>query len=320
MAIVNLYQPIDMTDIEDWEGFIAAADASHIRITDGFRTQDYSGDFQYGYKGLAGGTRASTMAYQNGLYFSVSGFAVSALQMESYINNGYINAAFKTVLAGSDTIYGSAGNDLLVGFGGDDALYGIAGNDRFESGAGNDFIDGGTGIDTVTYTSGKGSVQVSANGSGFIVTNGQGEMDTLNNVERLAFSDGTTLALDVKVGDNTGSAYRLYQAAFDRTPDTAGLKYWIAEMDAGRSIGQIAQSFVDSAEFKTLNPRQDQNSIINNYYLNVLHRVADAPGYAYWNKEMANGMKPNELLVSFSESQENINNTAATLDGGLWLG
>ena len=83
MAIVNLYQPIDMTNIEDWEGFISVADAGHIRVTDGFKTQDYFGEFQYGYQGLAGGTLSSTTAYQNGLYFSVSGFAVSALQMES---------------------------------------------------------------------------------------------------------------------------------------------------------------------------------------------------------------------------------------------
>ncbi|HEX8544792.1 MAG TPA: DUF4214 domain-containing protein [Pseudomonas sp.] len=320
MAIVNLYQPLDMTDIEDWEGYISVADATHIKVTDGFKVQDYFGDFQYGYDGLAGGTLTATTGYQNGLYFSVSDFSVSALQMESYIDNGYISAALNAVLGGHDTVYGSAGNDLIVGYGGDDSLFGNAGNDRIVSGIGNDFIDGGSGIDTVTYTTGKSSVQVSANGTGFVVVNNQGEMDTLVNVERLAFSDGTTLALDVKAADNTGSAYRLYQAAFDRTPDTAGLKYWIAEMDAGRSIGQIAQSFVDSSEFKTLNPGQDQNSIINNYYLHVLHRVADAPGYAYWNQQMANGMKANEVLVSFSESQENIANAAPSLEGGLWLG
>ena len=34
---------------------------------------------------------------------------------------------------------------------------------------------------------------------------------------------------------------------------------------------------------------------------------------------MAKGMTASEVLVSFSESAENLNNTAADLNGGLWL-
>jgi hypothetical protein len=45
--------------------------------------------------------------------------------------------------------------------------------------------------------------------------------DTLIGFKRLEFTDGT-LALDVDAGDTAGQAYRLYQAAFARTPDMSG--------------------------------------------------------------------------------------------------
>ena len=132
-------------------------------------------------------------------------------------------------------------------------------------------------------------------------------------------SDGSVLALDVKAGENTGSAYRLYQAAFDRKPDAAGLKFWTGALDSGASATQVAQGFVSSEEFQTLNPDTDPTSLVNSYYQHVLHRPADAAGLAFWSDAMNHGTTSAQLLVSFSESHENINNTAADLNNGVWL-
>src|SRR5690606_16388121 len=154
---------------------------------------------------------------------------------------------------------------------------GSYGNDGLATGAGNDNIDGRGGVDTVFYAGTKSNVSVVNNGSSFTVE-ANGKVDTLTNVERVGMGDGSVLALDVKVGENTGSAYRLYQAAFDRKPDAAGLNYWTKDLDAGNSIQQVAKGFVDSSEFKALNPANDQNSLINNFYLHVLHRDADTAG------------------------------------------
>ena len=300
MAILQLYQPINMNTLEAWDGEFTIVNSAQIRVTDGVRTQDYLGNFQFSADWLSGGTLTSTIAYQNGLYYSITGLNVDAMTMESYIDNFDFNGALNEALKGNNTVIGSSGNDLI------------------KSAGGNDTIDGGTGIDSVFYAGTKSNVSVVNNGSSFTVKT-NGKVDTLTNVERVSMGDGSVLALDVNTGENTGSAYRLYQAAFDRKPDAAGLNYWTKDLDAGNSIQQVAKGFVDSSEFKALNPANDQNSLINNFYLHVLHRDADTAGLQYWNAEMSGGMTASEVLVSFSESQENINNAAPDLNSGVWL-
>lgn len=202
---------------------------------------------------------------------------------------------------------------------GDDVYTGSWGNDHFYAWPGNDYYDGGSGIDTVHYPAQASDLTVVNNGNFYAVGLGD-KIDTLVNIERIQLgNDGAVMALDVGEGQNAGAAYRLYQAAFDRKPDMAGLKYWISDLDRGVSLQQVAKGFVDSAEFKALNPGNDTASIINNLYLNVLHRQADIDGFNYWKDSMAKGMTTSEMLVSFSESAENINNVAADLNSGLWL-
>lgn len=319
MATMTLYQPINMDAIKNWNGDTPIGAPDHFQVTDGYRVQDYYGNFQYDDSGVFAGTMTSTVAYQNGLYFSVEGFSYSAPQMMFYIESGYIDQALKTMLSGDDIINGSSGDDLIRGYEGNDTLTGNGGNDIFIAGPGNDKIDGGDGIDTVNYSFSKTNYTVTKTGELFTVLDKQGPTDILTHVERLNFGDGSQLALDVGAGENTGSAYRLYEAAFGRKADTSGLNFWTKNLDAGVTLTQIAEGFVASKEFKALNPGGDQSSIINNYYQNVLHRAADAPGLKFWSDAVSNGMKPGELLVAFSESQENIHNTTAELANGVWL-
>lgn len=300
MATLKLHQPINMTTLQAWDGEFPIADSTHIRATDGVRTQDYFGTFQYSNDDLSGGTLTSTVAYQNGLYYEVTDLNSDALTMAGYINNFDFKGALTEVLKGNDTLIGSDGNDVLTG------------------GAGNDHFDGGAGLDTVAYSNGRANVTATAADGGYVLQM-PGKTDTLVNIERANFGDGSTLALDVGQGQNAGSAYRLYQAAFDRKPDTGGLKYWINDLDNSATLQQVAKGFVDSAEFKQLTPATDNKSIINSFYQHVLHRDADEGGFKYWEDSMAQGMTASEMLVSFSESAENMNNAAADLNGGLWL-
>lgn len=300
MATLKLHQPINMTTLQAWDGEFPIADSTHIRATDGVRTQDYFGTFQYSNDDLSGGTLTSTVAYQNGLYYEVTDLNSDALTMAGYINDFDFKGALNEVLKGNDSLIGSDGNDVLTG------------------GAGNDHFDGGAGLDTVAYSNGRANVTATAADGGYVLQM-PGKTDTLVNIERASFGDGSTLALDVDQGQNARAAYRLYQAAFDRKPDTGGLKYWINDLDKGASLQQVAKGFVDSAEFKQLTPATDNKSIINSFYQHVLHRDADAGGFQYWEDAMAQGMTASEVLVSFSESAENLNNTAADLNGGLWL-
>lgn len=203
---------------------------------------------------------------------------------------------------------------------GDDTFYGMSGNDTFGASPGNDTYYGKGGVDTLNYNALSSDFSVDSLGSKLTTVKGQGKEDTLFDIARVHFTqDNKTLALDVGEGQNAGAAYRLYQAAFDRKPDAGGLKYWINDLDNGATLQQVAKGFVDSAEFKQLTPATDNKSIINSFYQHVLHRDADEGGFKYWEDSMAQGMTASEMLVSFSESAENMNNAAADLNGGLWL-
>ena len=73
-------------------------------------------------------------------------------------------------------------------------------------------------------------------GSSWILTSPSYGTDTLQEFKRIEFNNGT-LALDIDAGETAGQAYRLYQAAFARTPDMPGVAYHINDMESnGLSI------------------------------------------------------------------------------------
>ena len=304
MTTVTQSRPADTYNLNDWYSYgpvLTLLTSSHFQISDGIHTLDYYGRFLFNSTGLSGGVMTEMSWSENGApVFSLSDMSLSVQQLNYYTQTNNPDAIGAIALRGKDTFIGSYSSD---------EFYGYTGNDTF---------NGEGGRDTVVYEGTKNSISISANETSYLVST-LGKVDTLNSIERISMSDGSELALDVRAGENAGSAYRLYQAAFDRKPDTTGLNYWTKDLDAGNSIQQVAKSFVDSAEFKALNPSSDQNALINNFYLHVLHRDADATGLQYWKGEMNKGMTASEVLVSFSESQENINNVAPKLGGGVWL-
>ncbi len=81
--------------------------------------------------------------------------------------------------------------------------------------------------------------------------------------------------MDIDPGDTAGQAYRLYQAAFARTPDMPGVAYHMNDMESnGLSVVQIARNFIASPEFKSKygeNPTEEE--YINLLYQNVLGRT-----------------------------------------------
>ena len=183
---------------------------------------------------------------------------------------------------------------------------GTAGNDTLVAQIGNSLFSGGGGVDTVRYNASANNYTVFRQGDVFFVSDkATGKVtDTLIKVERIQFGDAS-LALDID--GNAGQTYRVYQAAFDRTPDIAGLSYWIKAMDNGYSLRDIAAGFVNSAEFKTLYGANPTNAdIINKFYLNVLHRTPDQAGVDFWVGVL--DRKADTIagvLAGFSESAEN---------------
>lgn len=199
---------------------------------------------------------------------------------------------------------------------------GSAGNDVFMSSGANENWSAGSGLDIAVFHGRLAGYALSVGAAGVSVSDsvaGRDGSDLLNGTERLRFAD-SMVALDTVGADGVaGQAYRIYQAAFNRAPDQAGLGYWIAAMDKGHPLQAIAQGFVQSAEFVALYGATPTNAqVVDKLYLNVLHRAGEAGGVAYWNSILERGhANVAEVLASFSDSAENIAALVGVLDDGV---
>jgi V8-like Glu-specific endopeptidase len=187
-----------------------------------------------------------------------------------------------------------------------DTFAGGTGWDQFTGNGGNDTVAGGEGIDTAFYTGSRATYGV-ASASGRItvadLVASRDGTDTLTSVERLAFAD-VRLAFDVS--GSAGKAYRLYQTAFDRTPDNAGLGFQMKALDDGLSLTAMANNFINSPEFVRTYGSLSNAQFITQLYANVLNRTPDAGGFAYHTGNLASGANSRaDVVVGFSESPEN---------------
>lgn len=170
----------------------------------------------------------------------------------------------------------------------------------------------------VVFSSPLASYSISKTGDGYLVADSSGREAprTVAATARLRFSD-TSLSFDAD--GIPGQTYRLYRAAFARTPDASGLGFWIGALDQGSDLTSVAQGFVDSAEFKGLYAAATTNSaIVNQFYRNVLSRQGDESGLAFWIQALDNKVATvANVLTGFSESAENKTGTAAAMLNGI---
>lgn len=101
----------------------------------------------------------------------------------------------------------------VIGTAAADIILGNAAANTITGGAGDDKIDAATGIDTLKMTSAKSAYTLTKTAAGFTIKDNSGTdgTDTLFNVERLAFSDGSKLALDLD--GHAGQVAKLLGAA-----------------------------------------------------------------------------------------------------------
>ena len=146
---------------------------------------------------------------------------------------------------------------------------------------------------------------------------GGGAVRTLATPIATIVFDDLTVATD-KSGV-AAQAFRLYQAAFDRAPDSGGLGFHISVMEgAGVSLTQVAQGFVDSAEFKTRYGALGNGAFLTQLYQNILHRAPDPAGLAYWQGLLdSNAISRGEALVGFADSPENKALVAPAIENGI---
>lgn len=169
-----------------------------------------------------------------------------------------------------------------------------------------------------TFTGKRANYTIVVKGTAVTVTDNVGADGTVNlsSPSRLVFADAG-VAFDL-IG-TAGKVYRLYQAAFNRTPDLEGLGFWIEQMDKGFPIHLVAEQFVSSAEFVSLYGAKPSNAdVVNKFYQNVLHRKPDLGGFEYWSKILdTNAATVALVLASFGESAENQGQVAAAIANGI---
>jgi hypothetical protein len=173
-------------------------------------------------------------------------------------------------------------------------------------GAASTQLTGTPGLDTINLAGPFANYTVTKINNAFSVIDKTGATgpQVLVDIERIHFSD-TNLALDVN--GTGGQAYRIYQAAFNRTPDAAGLGFWMNAMDKGTSLTAVADGFMHSEEFiKAYGANPSSYDLVSKIYQNVLHRPPEAAGLDYWvNVLDSHQITSAQALSLISESAEN---------------
>lgn len=243
------------------------------------------------------------MSYNGGNTEHLGDYDVAALQY-LYGGPGSTVSTGTTVNLSSTTTTGSYFNDKITldvnAFGSSARITGLAGTDTLVINVASNKAVFQSGLKQFTYTKDDGSF------AGLF----------LDGVERVQFTD-KTIALDID--GNAGQTYRLYKAAFDRAPDKAGLGYWLNQMDNGASLKSVANGFVGSNEFTTLNGSNPTSTqLATSFYQHVLGRAPDQAGLAYWVNQLdSNTMDRSDVLIGFSESNENKIAVTGQIQGGI---
>ena len=148
---------------------------------------------------------------------------------------------------------------------------------------------------------------------------GTGAIDEITGISTLTFNDSRISVSDNIIGVFTqvtgketkdAQMFRLYNASFNRFPDSDGLKYWINEYSKGiTDYRKIAESFIISNEFRERYGATNTNlEFATNMYKNILGRLPDSEGLNYWVSNLNAGTNSRvDVLGGFSESIENKN-------------
>lgn len=239
-------------------------------------------------------------------------------QIEQQYTYAYISKALSPLgrISGSESLMGTLGEDKIFGYLGDDRMIGSRGDD---------VLNGGEGLDSSIYSGVLKEYVINKHSSTVVdkQPNRDGK-DTVLNIERLKFID-LNWAFDTEAGQVSGEAYRLYKAAFDRTPDADGIGFWINALDKGAALTEIARGFITSDEFQRLyGANVSDRDYITKLYNNVLDRNPDQSGYEFWLTALTHGATKEDIMVNFSESNENIAKVSDLISNGIsyqeWLG
>ncbi len=172
-------------------------------------------------------------------------------------------------------------------------------------------VDGGAGTDTLVMQGVDfGDAVVRATEGGFSLSEfgggaGGGETGavSITDIEQIVFDDVTITVTD---DPEVVRLALVYDAAFDRFGDAAGIGFWAGVFADGASIGEIADVFAESDEFAALWGEDLANeAYVAVIYENSLDREPDDGGLDFWTQQLDDGvLDRGDVLVAFAEANE----------------
>ena len=300
-------------------------DIAAAQLIYGANTTTRTGDNVYGFNNTAGAQYNISGADNQVVFCIYDAGGVNTLDVSGYSNNQRINLnanTFSDVGALTSNVSIAAGTTIqkAVGGSGNDLFVCNNAGDTITGGRGADAITGGTGVDTAVF-SGTLSQYAITRGATMTVADsvsGRDGTDSMTSVEQLKFTD-FTLVYDLSSSQDL-LVYKLYQAAYARTPDNPGFRFWATTADAqNTSALSLANSFLGAPEFSQKYGASPTNSAyVTALYTNVLGRTPDSAGLDFWIGQANNGAGRDSLLVSFALSGENATLIASHVANGYW--
>ena len=200
------------------------------------------------------------------------------------------------------------GNDTIVTGNGNNTVVAGAGNNNVTTGTGNDTIilSGAAHTDIVNTGAGYDVVQLDGSAADYTFTAGNSNNVTLTGAqtaaitgaEFLTFADGSTVALAQSEAE--ASALRLYEGILGRDVDLGGAQHFTGLVEAGTSLTDIANAFLNSAEFGGA----AIEASIDSLYTSLLGRGAESAGSDSWEAIIANGGSLADVAAGIAGSAE----------------
>ena len=177
---------------------------------------------------------------------------------------------------------------------------------------GNHSVTAGTGIDTVVLAGYAQNYSITNTTSGYTVSDNTGlnGPDNLTNVDRLKFSDGSGLALDLGNGGHAQRVAEILGAVFGPASIQAYPNYvgiGLNALDNGMSVSQLNALALQAAG------KISNTDIVNLLYTNVLGVAPTAVQAAQYITMLNNGMSAGALATAAEENS--INDTHINLVG-----
>jgi hypothetical protein len=223
-------------------------------------------------------------------------------------------------------VVGTAAADMITIVGSQNSLVTIGDGDTVVAGAGADTVVAGGGDTTVQGGTGYAIVQLTGSASDYVVTvvdgnavvTGGNSTTNISGIQFVQLDNGE--ALIFAQSESQAAVSTLYEALFGRAADSNGLDYWFDVADAGASLDQIANAFINSAEYQALGTKTD-GEFINSVYLNTFSRAATTLEIAEWTLALVNGSNRADILEGVAlNAADNISgdlNTEATIVGSV---